>query len=476
MKERAIPGSNSEILSGKIYPLLIRIGLPVALATLLRMLYNLADTYWLGKLGRQALSAPVISFHILFFIISLAVGLTVAGTALVAQYTGAGKKDRADLVAGNLLTYLLVFSVSCVVLLIPLMPLLLKFLGTPGDTLQQASAYLAITLYGFPLAVPVYHYAAVMNALGDTRSPLRIEFLAVLFNLLLDPLLIFGWLGLPRLEVAGAALATVLTQALASALCLYLLFSGKKGIHLQSAHLKPDRDLLAPIMRIGGPAAVGMSGTSVGFLVLMGIVNSFGSVVIATYGIATRIIHIAMIPATGISAAVTTMVGQNLGAGNIRRSEQSTKSGLHLVLLFTLPQTLALVFSGAAVTRFFIPDDPLVHAASSTMYYFVGPSLIFFSLSTVITGAFQGSGHTMPVMTANLLRLWLIRIPLAYWLCYVVFRGLGDYHAGLGIWMAILASNFLAFLFIFLWYHLAGWQRKASMTDQLGKTVLQPNV
>jgi len=121
---------------------------------------------------------------------------------------------------------------------------------------------------------------------------------------------------------------------------------------------------------------------------------------------------------------------------------------------------LVILFSGNLIAGFFVPADPLVHETSKTAFYFVAPSLVFFALYTIITGAFQGSGQTAPVMAANLFRLWLVRLPLAYWLCFMVFSGFCNDRASLGIWIAILASNLAAFFMIFFWYRRNGWRNR----------------
>jgi putative MATE family efflux protein len=447
------------LLEGSLLKNIIKLGYPMALGSLAQTLYDLADTFWLGKLGREAVSAPIISYHIVFFIISIALGFSISGTSLVSQYIGAKEREKANHSAGNLLWYLFLISIILSVPGLLLAGPLLKLLGTPGEAFDLTLSYYSIMIAGMPLAFPIFVYQSVMNGYGDTISPLKITLVTAAINMVLDPVLIFGWLGLPVLGVKGAALTTVLTRALASSAGLYLFFSGKKGIKLKLRHLKPDINLSRLIIKIGIPSAVGFTWASLGFIVVMGIVNQFGTPVVSAYGISTRVIHFFMLPAMGISAAVTAIVGQNLGAGNIQRAKATVVKGTILMLCIIVPPTVLTFIFGRQVTMFFIPGDPLIHRIGQVMFYITPPSLISFGLSTVLQGAFHGSGHTVPVMVTNLARIWLFRIPFVYLISVVLLGGPGDIHACVGIWWGMMASNFLSYLILYLWYKKGTWTK-----------------
>ncbi|MBN2432448.1 MAG: MATE family efflux transporter [Acidobacteria bacterium] len=450
---------NLNLLQGDLLPTIIRLGYPTALASAAQTLYNLADTFWLGKLGRQALAAPVISFHIIFFIIAIGMGFSLTATALVSQYTGAGQPEKARQAAGNILVYSVGFSFVLAALGLIFERSLLRFLGTPEDTFYPTLIYLRIMLWGMPLAFPFFVYQSTMHGYGDTMSPLKVELISVGLNLAVDPILIFGWLGMPALGVAGAALATVFTRGLSSLIGLHFLFSRTKGLSLNLHHLRPETKILPLMFRIGLPSSVGMSGTSLGFLVLLGIVNAFGSVIISAYGISTRVVHLFMMPSLGVSHAVTAIVGQNLGARRPDRAKAAVRLGIRLVLLIIVPSMILVAALGKQLTIFFIPDDPLVHEIGGPMFLLVAPAVLFFSLAAVLNGAFQGSGFTVPVMVSNLSRIWLFRIPAVYLLCMLVLGGPGTSGAALGIWWGMLLSNFLAFVMIGIWYGRGAWTR-----------------
>jgi putative MATE family efflux protein len=447
------------LLDGNLVKTIIKLGYPMALASLAHTLYNLADTFWLGKLGKEALSAPVISFFIIFFVISVGIGFSVAGTSLVAQYTGAGEKENAYKTAGNLLLYLVLFSIVFGGLGVLFDEQLLALLKTPPNTFDLTRSYYRIVMMGMPLTFPIFVYQSVMNGYGDTISPLKIELITAAVNLVLDPVLIFGWFGFPALGVDGAAITTVITRGLASAIGMYLFFSGKKGIKLKLRHLKPDLKLTPLMFKVGIPSTVGFSGASLGFIVLMGFVNLFGAPVISAYGIGMRVIHFFMLPSMGISGAVTAIVGQNLGAGKIERAKRTVSKGILLMTVIIIPAIIILELFGKQVTGFFIPGDVQVQQIGRLVFYITSPSLLFYGISSVMEGAFRGAGYTVPVMVTNLARIWLFRIPFVYIVCMVIMNGPEDIAASVGIWWGILFSGVAAFLVIAVWYLKGNWAK-----------------
>lgn len=446
-----------DLLKGDLIKTIIKLGYPMALASALHTLFNFADTFWLGKLGRHAMSAPVISFHIIFFIISIGIGFSITATSLVSQYIGANEKEKAHKTTGNILTYNFIFSIFFSLLGFCFAEPLLHLLKTPADTFQCTLTYLRIVLLGMPLTFPFFVFQAALNGYGDTITPLKIELISIGINIILDPLLIFGWLGFPKLGVMGAAITTIFSRALSSAIGVYYLFSGKKGIKITLSSLKPDLKLLPLMMKIGIPASLGMSGTSLGFLVILGIVNKFGTAVISAYGIATRVVHIFMMPAMGISHALTAIIGQNLGACNIERAKKAVRKGIKLMAGYIVPTMCLAALIGRKITIFFIPDDPTVHQIGETMFFIVSPSLIFYGLTVVFNGAFQGGGHTIPVMLTNIARIWLLRIPLVYIISMVILEGPQNLKASDGIWWGMFFSNLIAMFIIFLWYRRGSW-------------------
>lgn len=445
------------ILQGDMLKAITKLGYPLALASIAQTLYNLADTFWLGKLGKDALSAPIISFFILFLALSVGMGFATAGTALVSQYTGANQGEKARLTAGNLLTSMILLSFVCAAIGLIFDKYWLTLMNTPPELMETVHDYYWILMAGLPLSFPIFVYQSVMNGYGDTMSPLRIELITAALNAVLDPLFIFGWLGFPAMGVKGAAVTTLATRALASAIGMYYFFSNRKGFKIRWRHLKPDREILSLLFRIGSPSALGHAGTSIGFNVLMGFVNLYGAATVSAYGISIRVTHFFMMPAMGISAAVTTMVGQNLGAGNIQRAKEAVRKGMIVMLWVIVPASALLMIFGYELTRFFIPGDPAVHEIGSRVFLIATPSIVFYGAASVMQAAFQGAGYNWPVVLVNFARLWGFRIPFVYLVSFVLLGGVANPGSSDGIWWSITFSTAMSFLLMWIWHHKGSW-------------------
>lgn len=443
---------SDKILEGNLLKIILVLGWPLALSSVIQTFYNLIDAYWLGKLGRVQLAAPFISFQLIFFIISFAMGMSMAGTSLVAQYTGAKESKKARQVAGHLLLFLLILVFFLSILGYVFSKPLLNVLKTPKDAFAPTLTYFRTMLLGLVTAVPFFIYQGVLNGYGDTISPLKVQAITVGINLILDPLFIFGWVGFPALGVQGAAIATIISRAIASVIGLYELFNGVRGIKLTLKCLKPDIEIYKKIIKVGLPASLGMAGSSIGFIIIQGVINTLGSAVVAAAGIGFRMVHLFMLPALGISSAITTIVGQTLGANKVNRAKASIILGLKIIIGFLIPAMLLIAFYGKYIMIFFIPHDPLVQEIGRKMFYIVAPSVIFFAIFRIFAGAFQGSGHTMPVMITSLLRIWIVRLPLVWLLS--IYLGWGHY----GIWWGMLFSNIFTATLIFILYLKGNWQ------------------
>ncbi len=446
-------GSRSHLLSGSIPGSLLRLSLPIMATFLLQTLYSMADAFWLGKLGREAISAPGISFPIIFLFVSFGAGFSVAGTSLVAQYTGSGQRDQANLAAGQTFIYLLFGAIFVSVVGMLVSDPILRLMHTPEDVFVNASAYLRIIFSGIPFMAISFVYGGIMRGVGDAVTPMIIDMAANLLNILLDPLLIFGWGPFPRMEVAGAATVTVCSRILASTACVILLLSGSRGLKVRWAQMRPRWKYLGRIMRIGMPAAVGQSGASLGFMVTQGFVNSFGSVVVSAFTVAVRIIHFLNVPSMGLSAGATALIGQNLGAGKVKRAEKTIWWAVGMVAAFLAVGCTILVFYSQPVIRLFI-DDAQVVAQGVILFRIISYSVFFFGIIMVVFAAFQGAGKTSPVMYLSIGRLWLLRIPIAYVLCFLLAWG------PLGLWWAMFVSNVISCIAGLLWFRRGTWKRK----------------
>ena len=435
------------------YPKLIKLALPIMLGNFFQMLYNLADTFFLGKIGKEALSAPSISMNLIFFMIVFAFGFSNAGTTLISQSKGKGDRDRMDFYLGQMTSLILAIAVLISILGIIFTDSLLVLMQVPEDTFEYTSSYLRIIFSGIPFMFMSFVLRSSLQGIGNSLTPLLVQSLTVVLNIILDPILIFGFGPVPSMTVRGAAYATVFSRIVASAVGVAILLRGRRGIKLKFRNMKPDRKAMKLLLKIGIPASVGQGISALGFTVLQGVVNSLGSAVIAAFGVGNRIIGLFNMPAMGISQATAVLVGQQLGAKNHSGAWKVVKHSFITIFVFiTLSMSLTF-FKGSSVVRFFV-NDPEVIRHGVMLFRIVSPSVIFFAMFTVSTGVFQGAGDTKPVMIFNIIRLWGIRVPLVYILA--AFTSLG----AVSIWTGMFVSNLLVSIAGFILLSRGRWLYK----------------
>lgn len=433
-----------------IFSSLIKIAFPLMLSSLLQTLYNITDAFFLGKLGKEELSAPTIAFNIIFFLVIFGMGMSMAGTTLIAQSKGKGDDRKVDFYLGQTAVILLIFSVVLSVIGILATDPLLYLLQTPPEVFEHTHNYMIIIMAGLPFMFGFFVLQGSLQGIGNTVTPLWVQAITIVINVVLDPLMIFGLLFFPPLGVVGAALATLIARSIASIIALYILFKGNKGIKLRFSDMIPRKESVLLFLRIGLPASIGQALSALGFTVLQGLVNYFGTAVIAAFGVGNRIISLYNQPAMGISRATTTLVGQSVGAKDINRARRVVRVSVLAILAFLIPATSLTFFWGNYFVKFFV-NDPETIWWGEILFKIVSPSVIFFGLFTVVNGAFQGAGDTKPIMFMSIARLWVIRVPLAFLLALMFNLG------PLGIWIAMFVSNISVSLFGIAWFRRGRW-------------------
>lgn len=456
-----------DLTTGPLARNLFAVAWPVMLSSLLQTLYNLADSFWLGKLGKSALVAPTVTMQISFLAFAFAMGLGLGGSTLVSQYKGAERPREMARAGGQTLTLLTAIGFGVTLLGLALARPMLQALQTPVDAFDGTLAFLRWIMLGVPFTFVFFVYSGISSGLGDTVAPLRINLITVVLNAALDPLLIFGFGPIPPLGVVGAAIATFLCQGLSASLGLWRLFRSDQGFRLRRADLRWDGAMARRVLKIGIPMSLGQAGTALGFTVMIGVVNAFGSAVTAAFGVGNRIVNMALVPSMGLSQACGTAVGQNLGAGRPDRAARSLWIGAGMLTVILLPICVLTFFFGATISRVFIADPEVVQYGRD-LFRINSFSVFAFGFVMVLLGAFRGSGYTLPVMVLNVARLWALRVPGAYLLAKV--WGLGP----AGIWWSMTISNLVVAIAAMIWFETGTWKRTA--IGAAAKAVAAPTV
>ncbi|MCH4890024.1 MATE family efflux transporter [Acidaminobacter sp. JC074] len=433
------------ILKGSVSKAVLLLALPIMANNLIQTFYNLTDTYFVSKLGTTQMAAMQFIFSLVFFMMSIGMGLSIGGLALISQYVGSGNKNDAKKTAGQLLTLALIASLVVGSLGALLSRNIVSLMGAEGDLLNYASTYLRIMFLGAPTMFITFAFNGIKQGEGDTLTPMILSGLSVVLNIILDPIFIF----VLDLGIAGAAYATVLSRGIFNVISLFILFGPKHNtLGIEKNDLKLNSQYFVPIIKIGFPAALGQSMTSLGFTVLNVFILSFGEAILTAFAIGNRISSIIFMPAMGISGALTTIVGQNIGADNYKRANEAFLKSVGIasaimvvgaVIMFMFTDQLIGVFS----------DDPYIIEEGSFYLKMILITIPLFGFFNCLTGLFQGSGHTVSAMVLNVGRLWGLRVPMLM-LIQMYNINNPDY-----IWYAMIISN-TVICFIGLLMYLSG--------------------
>lgn len=438
-----------DLTSGGIAQPLFYLSLPIVITNLLQVTYNLADTFWLGQHGKVSLAAITFGFPLVFLLISLAMGVSVAGSVLVAQHTGAENRERAQYAASQTVTFALLFSGLLGVGGFFLVDDLLALLGASAEVLPPATAYMEVISLGLPLMFGFFVFVALMRGSGDTVTPMLVMIGTVVLNVALDPFLIFGWGPFPAMGVQGAAVATVFARGLAMVVGMGIMLSGAKGIAIAPRKMVPDPGYARKLVRIGVPASIEGTGRALSVNALLVIVALFSVTVEAAFGVGIRVFSLVFMPAIAVDRGVETMTGQNIGANRPNRAAATNHfaakvmfgalTGLGIVIFVTAPQIMSLFSPDAAVVR-----------EGARFLRWVAPTFGFMGVVRAYTGGFRGAGKVLTAAVLSITMLGFVRLPVAWFGA----RAMGSD----GIWMAFAVSNIVAAVIAVLWFQRGTWR------------------
>lgn len=437
---------------GGILNSLLSLSVPIIAANILQTAYQLIDTFWLGRLGADAVAAVSISFPLLFLVLSIGSGLTLAGTVMVSQYKGAENQKMVNYNSSQTISLIFVVSLLLSVISYFSAAPLMRLIGAGPEVFDDAVSYFKVSSIGFVFLFMFFAFQSLMRGIGNVMLPVYIVLFTVCLNLVLDPLFIYGYGRIPGFGVAGAAVASVVTQALSAGMGLFILFRGKSGIRIHWKEMKPHMSTLKKIFNLGFPASVEQSTRALGMTVMVMLVTSFGSGVVAAYGIGVRILSFIVIPALGFAIATTSLIGQNIGAIKIKRAEKVAYLSSKVAFFGLTGLGVLLYVFAVPITAFFIPNDPVVIKDASVFIKIMAPTFGFLGVQQVLNGVFNGAGFTKASMLISILNLWIIRFPLAFILSTKTDIG---YE---GIWWSFPISNMVAATVAFIYFKQGYWK------------------
>jgi putative MATE family efflux protein len=440
-----------DLTSGNETRLILRFATPMLLGNLFQQLYNVVDSVVVGKfLGTEALAAVGSSFPIVFSLISLIIGVASGGTIVIAQYFGAKNFEGVKASIGTLYIFLFWASLVVTIIGIAFSGSIFRLIQLPEAIIPQAKIYLNIYFLGMLGFFGFNATSAILRGLGDSKTPLYFLMLSTLFNIGFDLLfvIVFKW------GIAGAAIATVISQGGAFITAVIYLNRTHEVINISWREFVFNKDIFRKTLRIGLPTGLQHTFVSLGMTVVQVIVNRFGTNVIAAYAAATRLDSLAILPAMNFGMALSTFVGQNIGAGKTDRIKTGLRSTLLMSSIVSLVVSSVMIFFGAYLMQFFVrSSETEVIRIGSEYLVIVGSFYIVFSVMFSINGVMRGAGDTLVPMFITFFSLWMIRIPLAYFLSGPIGEK--------GIWWAIPIAWITGSVFAYLYYRTGRWKRKA---------------
>jgi putative MATE family efflux protein len=441
-----------DLTTGSVPRHVFAFSMPMLAGSAIQTGYSVVNAFWVGRyLGAAALAAVTVSMPVLFVTIAVAAGLTLATNILASQHFGAKDWQGLKRVVQTSAALIGVIAIALLALGLAIAERLLVAMNTPSDILPTAAPYLHIMLCTLPLSFAIFLLASVLRGIGDSKTPVYFQAWSLGLNAVLDPLLMFGWAGFPRLGLNGTAWASIAAQT-AAVVALLLYIPRRRPLVMPDwRHLRIDRETAGLLVRIGFPSMVQQSVVSVSMVVIVSLVSRFGSNADAAFGAGLRIDGVAFVPAITFGMAVSTLAGQNIGAGRLDRVRQVFWWGLAISGAISAVIAVFAVGMPGLILRMFL-TDPRVIGIGATYLRIVGFTYVLYAVLFVSNGIINGAGHTLPTTLMTMTSLWGIRLPLAA----ILPRYVGDER---GIWWAMLTSVACGMAMSLAYYASGRWKR-----------------
>lgn len=447
---------------GSIPRHLLRFSIPMLIGNLIQISYSIVNTIWVGHLvGENAVGAIGVSFPVFFTLLGLSMGISMASTILIAQYYGAKDYAMVEKIVGNSFSVALIAGAILTISSLLASDFLLRLMDTPPENFAMASSYLKITIAAFILFYLGFLISSILRGIGDAVTPLVFMSIGIGINAVLDPFFIGGWGRFPSHGLNGAAYATIVSQIIAVAISIVYLNRKGHVVAFNPKKLILDGHITLLLFKIGFPSIIQQSLISIGGMFVSTFVNSFGAAAANAFGAVMRVDMFAFMPAMSMSMAVATLTGQNLGAGKPERVKRVFKSGVTMTSATTILISIIVVtLSKFILTMFGLGDDAKVMEIGVSYLRIAGSCYIFFAIMFISNGVINGAGHTIITMIFTLLSLWLVRVPMA-WFLSKTSLGIA------GIWISIASSFFITMIISLIYYYSGRWKKSVIKTPPL---------
>jgi putative MATE family efflux protein len=411
----AVRGSHQDYTTGSLNRAILLLAVPMVMEMALESLFAVVDIFWVGRLGADATATVGLTESMLTLVFSVAFGLSLSTTAMVARRIGEKDPEGAAIAGVQAIALGLMVSLAVGVPCFLFAPNLLRAMGASPEIVATGSGYARICLGGSCAVVLLFLNNAIFRGAGDAAIAMRLLWVSNIINLVLDPCLIFGWGPFPRMGVTGAALATFTGRSIGVAYQFYRLMRGTERLRILRSQVRLNWGVLLRLIRVSFTGILQFVIAHTSWIGLIRIVSIFGAAALAGYTIAIRIVIFVILPSWGLTNAAATLVGQNLGAGHPERAEKAVwRTGLYNVIFLGSIGIIFISFSEPIVRLF--TSDPAVVPLGAACLRIISYGNLGYAYFMVMMQAFNGAGDTITPTIVNFFGFWLFEIPLAYWL------------------------------------------------------------
>lgn len=414
---------------------------------------TIAEMIWIGQLGAASLAGVGIAFIVIMLVMTALIGLSVAGRAMVARFIGAGDDENANRVVQQVFLISMAYGTVMMVVGLTLAVPIIDFFHLETDAAAEAIKYLRVySLAWIPLSFWLMMYG-IVQASGDSMTPLKIEAVMRIVQFVLSPFLILGWWIFPRLGVTGAAACGVIIEVLGNILAFWYLFSGRTRLRLKIRGLRPDFPLMWRIIRIGLPASIMNLQGSVSGVLIASFMIPFGTIAVAGHSLINRLQLIIFLPCMGLSSGAGVLTGQNLGAGQPDRAVRTGWLGSAITGTFSVVMA-TIIFIWAKPIAGLFSNDPNMIAVVTAFLRIAAVGFLVSGFSSALQQSISGAGDTVVPMIVAVVTTWAVQIPLAYLLPRITDLGAE------GVRWAMVIPVLIGGIVYAVYFRSGRWKRK----------------
>lgn len=448
----SIAGNDRDFTEGKISRAILLLSIPMVLEMMMESIFAVVDIFFVSKLGADAVATVGITESLITLIYAIAIGFSMATTAVISRRIG--EKDPEGASSSSVQAILIGIIVSIPISLIGIFfaPELLSLMGAESNIIENLSSYTAIMIGGNVVIMLLFIMNAIFRGAGDAAISMRVLWIANAINIVLDPLLIFGIWIFPELGVKGAAVATTIGRGIGVLYQFYCLSGDGTRIKILRKHIKVEWGIMKKMIRISLGGIFQWFIATSSWIGLVKILASFGSVTVAGYTIAIRILVFSILPSWGMSNAAATLVGQNLGANKPDRAEKSVWMAAIVNMVFLGFVGIIFYSFSEYLVKIFTDDVQIIEIGAKCLRI-ISYGYLAYAVGMVVTQSFNGAGDTMTPTYINVLCFWMVEIPLAYFLA-IEFGWKQD-----GVFYSIVVAETLLGIIGFILFKRGKWKQ-----------------